>query len=95
MTPAKKKMFNIESLGTTSKVIGTNSWLEDTLGRKRKRRDEGTPAKDTVSLVAFSGSVLTKEVEEFVNTWVRSKNRALDNGNSQAKQRRDNQRHDN
>ena len=36
ITPFKKKMFSIESLGTASKVIGTDSWLEDTLERKRK-----------------------------------------------------------
>ena len=41
-------MFSIESLGTTSKVIGTNSWLEDTLEKKRKRKDEGQEAKDIV-----------------------------------------------
>ena len=60
MTPTKKNMFSIESLGMTSKVIGIDSWLEDTLERKRKRKDEGAPAKDIVSLVVRSGSVLTK-----------------------------------
>ena len=60
MTLAKKKMFSIESLATASKVIGTDSWLEDTLERKRKRKDEGTPVKDNVSLAVHSRSMLTK-----------------------------------
>ena len=38
ITLAKRNMFSIGSLGTTSKVISTYSWLEDTLDRKRKRR---------------------------------------------------------
>ena len=46
MTQVKKKMFSIESLGTTSKVISKESWLEDTLEKKRKRKDESTPMKD-------------------------------------------------
>ena len=53
-------MFSIDSLGTASKVIGTNSWLEDTLDRKRKRKDEGVPDKDTLSLAIHSKSTLTK-----------------------------------
>ena len=53
-------MFSIESLGMASKVIGIDSWLEDTLDRKRKRKDEGTPNKDTVSLVVHLGFSLTK-----------------------------------
>ena len=44
----------------TSKVIGIDSWLENILERKRKRKDEGTLAKDTISLVVHSGSALTK-----------------------------------
>jgi hypothetical protein len=36
-TPVKKKMFSIESLGAASKVIGIESWLEDTFKRKIKR----------------------------------------------------------
>jgi len=60
VTPAKKKMFSMESFGTASKVIGTNSWLEDTLEGKRKMRDERTPPKDTISLEVHSRSALTK-----------------------------------
>ena len=60
VTLAKKKMFSIESVGTTSKVKGTNSWLEDTLERKRKRRDEGASTKDIISLAICSRSMLTK-----------------------------------
>ena len=54
VTLAKKKMISIESLGMASKVIGTDSWLEDTLERKRKRKDESTPAKDTIPLTFHS-----------------------------------------
>ena len=62
VTPVKKKMFSIESLGAASKVISIESWLEDTLERKRKRkrRDEGAPTKDIVSLAVHSRSTLTK-----------------------------------
>ena len=60
ITPVKKNIFSIESLSTASKVIGTNSWLEDTLEKKRKRKDEGAPNKDALSLVVFSGSTLSK-----------------------------------
>ena len=59
-TLVKKKMFNIDSLGIASKVIGTDSWLEDTLEKKRKRKDEGAPNKDTLSLAVHSGSDLSK-----------------------------------
>ena len=38
VTLVKKKMFSIESLGRASKVIGIESWLEDTLKRKRKEK---------------------------------------------------------
>ena len=69
--------------------------MEDSLEKKRKQRDEGTLAKDTVIVAVCSRFILTKEQEEFVNTWARSRNRGLDNGNSQAKQRRENQRYDN
>ena len=48
-TQVKRKMFSIESLGTASKVISIESWLEDTLEKKRKRKDESTLAKDIVS----------------------------------------------
>ena len=44
----------------TSKVIGIDSWLEGTLERKRKRKDEGSLAKDTISLAVHSRSALTK-----------------------------------
>ena len=60
ITLVKKKMFSIESLGTASKVINTNSWLEDNLERKRKREDERTPTKDTIPLSVHSRSTLTK-----------------------------------
>ena len=30
-TLAKKKMFNVDVLGTLGKVLGTNSWLEFTI----------------------------------------------------------------
>ena len=59
-TPAKNKMFSIESLGTTSKVISTESWLEDTLDKKRKRKDEIVPVKYIVSQAVRSGSVMVK-----------------------------------
>ena len=59
-TPVKRKMFSIESLGMASKVISTDSWLEDTLERKRIRKDESTPAKDAISLAVRSGSALAK-----------------------------------
>lgn len=60
MTQLKKKMFSIKLLETTSKVIGTHSWLKDTLERKRERKDEGVSTKDTVSLVVHSKTALTK-----------------------------------
>ena len=37
-TPAKRKMFSVESLGTASKVISIELWLEETLERKGKRK---------------------------------------------------------
>ena len=60
ITSIKGKMFRFDSLGTTSKVIDTDSLLEDTLDRKRKRKNEGAPNKDTLSLVVRCGSALTK-----------------------------------
>ena len=59
-TPAKRKMFSVESLATASKVISTESWLEDTLERKRRRKEENTPTKDAVSLAVSSGSALAR-----------------------------------
>ena len=59
-TPAKRKMFNVESLGMTSKVISTEAWLEDTLERKRRRKEENTPAKDAISLVVSSSFALAR-----------------------------------
>ena len=47
-------MFSIDSLGTSLKVIGIESWLEDTLDRKRNRKDESAPSNDTLSLVIHS-----------------------------------------
>jgi len=60
LTPAKRKMFSIDALGTTSKVIDIDSWLEHTLDRKTKRRDEGAPNKETLSLAIRSGSSNSK-----------------------------------
>lgn len=62
-TPVKKKMFSIESQGAASKVIGTNSWLEDTLERKRKRKDESVPSRDIISQVVHSSSTMVKAKE--------------------------------
>jgi hypothetical protein len=59
-TPMKKKMFSIESLGAASKVIGIESRLEDTLERKRKRKDESVPSKDVVSQAVCSWSTMVK-----------------------------------
>ena len=60
VTPVKKKMFTIESLGTASKVISIESWLKDTLEKKRKRKDESVPAKDIVSQAVRSRSAMVK-----------------------------------
>ena len=56
----KKNMFSIESLGTASKVISIESWLEDTIEKKRKRKDESAPAKDIVSQAVRSRSTMVK-----------------------------------
>ena len=64
VTPAKKKMFSIESLGIASKVIGIYSWLEDTLERKRKRKDESVPTKYVVSLAVHCRTALAKAKKE-------------------------------
>ena len=53
-------MFTIESLGTASKVISIESWLKDTLEKKRKRKDESVPAKAIVSQAVHSGSIMVK-----------------------------------
>ena len=53
-------MFSIELLGTASKVISIESWLEATLERKIKRKDESVPAKDIVSQVVHSGTAMVK-----------------------------------
>lgn len=58
VTLIKKKMFSIDSLGMASKVIRIDSYLEDTLEKKRKRKDEGAPNKDTLSLVVHFRSTL-------------------------------------
>ena len=60
VTQVKRKMFSIESLGTASKIISIDSWLEDTLEKKRKRKDESTPTKDIVSQAVRSGSAIVK-----------------------------------
>ena len=59
-TPRKKKMFSIESLGTTSKVISIESWLKDTLEKKRKRKDESVPMKDILSQAVHSRFAMVK-----------------------------------
>ena len=53
-------MFSVESLGTASKVISTESWLEDTLEMKRRRKDESTHTKDFISLIVQSSSTLAR-----------------------------------
>lgn len=53
-------MFSIESLGVASKVIGIESWLEDTLEKKRKRKYEGVPSKYIVSQAVHCGSTMVK-----------------------------------
>ncbi len=60
ITSVKRKMFSIDSLGMTSKVIGIVSCLEDIMDIMRKQKDEVAPNKDTLSLVVHSRSVLTK-----------------------------------
>lgn len=60
ITLIKRKMFSIDSLRMASKVIGTESWLEDTLEKKRKRKDEGAPNKEALSLLVHSRSTLSK-----------------------------------
>ena len=64
VTLVKKKMFSIESLGAASKVIGTESWLENTLERKRKRKDESVPTKDIVSQAVHSGTAMVKDKKQ-------------------------------
>ena len=59
-TQVKKKMFSIESLGTASKIISTESWLEDTLQRKRKTKYESVLTKDIVSQVVHSRTAMVK-----------------------------------
>ena len=60
MTLEKKKMFSIESLRVASKVIGIESWLEDTFKKKRKRKGESLPTKDIVSQAVHSGTTMVK-----------------------------------
>ena len=55
----KRKMFGVDTLGTASKVIDIESWLEDTLDQKRKRK-EGVPKKENLSLAVYSISTLSK-----------------------------------
>lgn len=59
-TAPKKKMFSIDSLGVASQVISTKSWLEDTLERKRRRKDESTLVKDAISLAIQSSSAIAR-----------------------------------
>lgn len=59
LTLVKKKIFSVDTLSTTSKVIGTESWLENTLDRKGKWI-EGVPNKETLSLAIHFGSALRK-----------------------------------
>ena len=48
----------------TSKVIGTDSQLEDTFEKKRKRKDKGAPNKDALSIAIFFGSSLSNVKEK-------------------------------
>ena len=54
LTLVKRMMFSIYTLEIVSKVINTKSWLEGTLDRKRKRKEDGFLNKDTLSLAIFS-----------------------------------------
>ena len=60
MTPFRRKMFSVDTLGTLSQVIGIETWLEDTLDRKRKRKEEGLLNKETLSLDINFKSILSK-----------------------------------
>lgn len=60
LSPVKRKMFNVDMLQAASKVFNIKSWLEDTLDRKRKRKEEGVPNKETLSLAIHSRSTLSK-----------------------------------
>ena len=53
-------MFSVDKLVTASKVIGTESWFENTLDRKSKRKEEGSLNKETLSLAICSRSGLSK-----------------------------------
>ena len=50
LTPVKS---SVDTLGIASNIIGTKSWLENTLDRKKKRKEEGAPNKETVSSHPF------------------------------------------
>ena len=90
-TQVKKKMFSIESLGTASKVISTDSWLKDTLEKKRKRKDESVPSKDIVSQAVCSGSTMVKaKKQKTINIWTRSRKRSFNYGGSKTKQSEEN-----
>jgi hypothetical protein len=60
LTPVRKNMFSVDTLKKEDKVLSTESWLENTLDRKRKRIEDGTPGKDTLSLAIQSGTALGK-----------------------------------
>jgi hypothetical protein len=47
-TPVKKKMFSVDTIKKADNILSTESWLESTLTKKRKRIEGATPAKDTL-----------------------------------------------
>jgi hypothetical protein len=60
VTPLKKTMFSVDTIKKADSVLNIESWLENTLNKKRKRTEEGTPSKDTLSSALQSGSIVTK-----------------------------------
>lgn len=53
-------MFSVDTLATTSKVIGIESWLKDTLDKKRKRKEDRVANKETLYLTIYYGSTFSK-----------------------------------
>ena len=60
LTPVKRKIFSVYTLWTMPKVIGTKSWLENTLDRKKKRIEKGTSNNEMLSLAICSRLTLSK-----------------------------------